>query len=54
VHDPGAEKAKNLDDPFLDTKAQERVATLIARTAQNERNLTGTKPSDRRPSKGST
>jgi hypothetical protein len=31
VHDPAAQKAKNLDDPFLETAAQERVGELIAR-----------------------
>lgn len=31
VHDPAAQKAQNLDDPFLETAAQERVGNLIAR-----------------------
>jgi hypothetical protein len=31
VHDPDAQKAKNLDDPFHDPMAQERAAELIAR-----------------------
>jgi len=34
VHDPDAQKAKDLDDPFHDIKARERVAELIARAAR--------------------
>jgi hypothetical protein len=34
VHDPQAQKARDLDDPFLDEKAQERAAKLIARSAR--------------------
>jgi hypothetical protein len=36
VHDPDAQKAKNLDDPFLDAKAQDRVADLIAQAARTD------------------
>jgi len=36
VHDPDAQKAKNLDDPFLDAKAQDRVAELIAQAARTD------------------
>ena len=36
VHDPDAQKAKDLDDPFLDAKAQERVAELIAQAARKD------------------
>jgi hypothetical protein len=35
VHDPDAEKPKNLDDPFHDPKVQERVAKLISQAAAN-------------------
>jgi hypothetical protein len=34
IHDPDAQKAKNLDNPFHDASAQERVAELIARAAR--------------------
>jgi hypothetical protein len=37
VHDPDAQKARNLDDPFLDAKAQDRVAELIAQAARCRR-----------------
>jgi hypothetical protein len=30
VHDPGAQGPKNLDNPFIDPKAQDRVGKLIA------------------------
>ena len=33
VHDPDADKPKNLDDPFQDPKVQERVAKLISQAA---------------------
>jgi hypothetical protein len=29
VHDPAAQKAQNLDDPFLDPETQRRVGKLI-------------------------
>jgi hypothetical protein len=37
IHDPQAHKPRNLDDPFIDPKAQERVGQWIARasSAQN-------------------
>lgn len=28
-HDPSAQKAQNLDDPFLDPEAQRRIGKLI-------------------------
>jgi hypothetical protein len=34
LHDPEAEKPKNLDDPFHDAATQERVAKVIARAAR--------------------
>jgi hypothetical protein len=34
VHDPQAQGAQDLDDPFLDPKARERAGNLIARAAQ--------------------
>jgi len=36
VHDPDAQKAKNLDNPFHDARTQERVAELIARAARRD------------------
>jgi hypothetical protein len=30
VYDPSAQKPKDLDDPFIDPKSQERVGKLIA------------------------
>jgi hypothetical protein len=33
VHDPGAERAHDLDDPFFDPKVQSRMAGVIADTA---------------------
>ena len=35
VHDPAAQGAQDLDDPFRDPKAQERAGNLIARAAQS-------------------
>ena len=29
VHDPAADKAQNLDDPFLDLETQRRIGKLI-------------------------
>ena len=29
IHDPAADKAQNLDDPFLDPETQRRVGKLI-------------------------
>jgi hypothetical protein len=34
IHDPAAEGAQDLDDPFLDPKARERAGNLIARAAK--------------------
>jgi hypothetical protein len=36
IHDPKAQGPQNLDDPFLDTKAQARVGETIARVARHE------------------
>jgi hypothetical protein len=37
VHDPEAQKPKNLDDPFADPKVQERIGELIARASPTRR-----------------
>ena len=34
LHDPKAQGPQNLDNPFLDTKAQARVGDLIGRAAR--------------------
>ena len=34
VHDPAADRPKNLDDPFHDARAQERVGDVIARATR--------------------
>ena len=34
LHDPAAGRPKNLDNPFHDARAQERVGDLIARAAR--------------------
>ena len=31
IHDPDAQKPKNLDDPFLDPEVQARIGKFIAR-----------------------
>jgi hypothetical protein len=36
IHDPAAERAQDLDDPFLDPTAQSRAADLIARAKRKE------------------
>jgi len=51
VHDPGATRAQNLDDPFLDKKAQERAATLIARAAQSSETQREPRTPVKKPSK---
>jgi len=33
VHDPGAERPHDLDDPFFDSNVQLRIAEVIASTA---------------------
>ena len=33
VHDPGAERPHDLDDPFFDPKVQSRIASVIADNA---------------------
>jgi hypothetical protein len=35
IHDPAARGAQDLDDPFLDPKAQERAGRLIAQAAES-------------------
>ena len=34
VHDPGAERPHDLDDPFFDPKVQSRMAGVIANNAK--------------------
>ena len=34
VHDPGAERPHDLDDPFFDPKVQSRMAGVIAGSAK--------------------
>lgn len=36
IHDPAAQGPHDLDDPFIDTKVQGRVADVIARAAQKK------------------
>jgi hypothetical protein len=43
VHDPQADKPKDLDDPFLDPDIQERIGQLLARASAAQ------KPKSRRP-----
>jgi hypothetical protein len=35
VHDPGAQKAHDLDDPFFDQTVQTRFADVIAHAGQH-------------------
>jgi hypothetical protein len=34
IHDPGAERPHDLDDPFFDPKVQSRMAGVIADSAK--------------------
>ena len=36
THDPAASKPHDLDDPFHDSKAQERIGAAIAKAAQTD------------------
>jgi len=36
VHDPGAQRPHDLDDPFFDPKVQSRIASVIAGHAQKK------------------
>jgi len=36
VHDPGAERPHDLDDPFFDPEVQSRMADVIAKNAGNK------------------
>ena len=36
VHDPAAKRPHNLDDPFVDPRAQTRMANVIAEAAQKK------------------
>ena len=33
IHDPGASKPHDLDDPFFDAKVRERVGAIVAKAA---------------------
>jgi hypothetical protein len=48
VHDPGAERPHDLDDPFFDPKVQSRMAGVITdnATMKNEVALSVTKDTD--------
>ena len=35
LHDPAADRPKNLDNPFHDAGAQERIGDLIARSTRS-------------------
>ena len=37
VHDPGAQRPHDLDDPFFDPKVQSRMAGVIADNAEKKR-----------------
>jgi len=36
IHDPAAQLAHNLDDPFIDDKVQTRIADVIAATGNRK------------------
>ena len=36
VHDPGAQRPHDLDDPFFDSKTQSRMAGVIADNTQKQ------------------
>jgi hypothetical protein len=37
VHDPAAQRAHDLDDPFFDDKVQTRVGDVIAHAGQQQK-----------------
>ncbi len=37
IHDPQAEKAHDLDDPFFDQNVQTRIADVIAHAGQHSK-----------------
>lgn len=37
LHDPGAERPHDLDDPFLDPKVQSRIGDVIATNAKKKK-----------------
>ena len=41
THDPAASRPHNLDDPFFDQEAQERIAKVIAKSATSKKRLVG-------------
>ena len=36
IHDPAAQRAQDLDDPFIDASAQARVADVISRARRKD------------------
>jgi hypothetical protein len=38
VHDPGAQRPHDLDDPFFDPRVQSRIANIISDNAANKKN----------------
>ena len=39
VHDPAAQRAHDLDDPFFDDKVQTRIGDAIAHAGQQKNNF---------------
>jgi hypothetical protein len=37
VHDPDAERPRDLDDPFFDPKVQSRMAEVIANSVEKKK-----------------
>jgi hypothetical protein len=37
VHDPAAQRAHDLDDPFFDDKVQTRIGDVIAHSGQKQK-----------------
>jgi hypothetical protein len=37
VHDPAAQRAHDLDDPFFDDKVQTRIGDVIAHAGQHQK-----------------
>ena len=37
VHDPAAQRAHDLDDPFFDDKVQTRIGDVIAHSGQQQK-----------------
>jgi hypothetical protein len=41
VYDPAAQRAHDLDDPFMDDAVKSRIGNVIAHTAQKEGKFSG-------------